>query len=241
MSKISQRWHTASPRTRVLAVTMASVMIFGGFAGGLLFDQARIESANPGGLIGRDSSRSFSSVQFFGDSLNFGLYASLPDASFQEIVLAQSDALAPSASIVDGTEVGGTVDNVRSKSDLTRSTDLNIVELGTNDVGRTNLTDFANSYTKLISSLRSASPGAGLICLGVWQTESRAVTYDDAIRRTCSQSDGRYIGLSDLFDSSGFRGPAGRQTFGGVSDDFHPNDVGHRAIANRIVAELGTL
>ncbi len=241
MSRISQRWDTASPRTRVFTVTMASVMIFGGFAGGLFYNQARIESANLGGLIGREASGSINSVQFFGDSLNYGLYASSPDSSFQRIVLARSDALASSATVVDGTEVGGTVDNVRSKSDLTRSTDLNIVELGTNDVGRTNLTDFANSYTELISSLQSASPGAGLICLGVWQTESRAVTYDDAIRRTCTQRDGRYIGLSDLFDSSGSRGPAGRQTFGGVSDDFHPNDVGHRAIANRIVAELGTL
>jgi lysophospholipase L1-like esterase len=44
--------------------------------------------------------------------------------------------------------------------------------------------------------------------------------------------------ISPLYTQPGTRGPAGRPTFLGPGDDFHPNSAGHAAIAEAIDARL---
>jgi lysophospholipase L1-like esterase len=61
----------------------------------------------------------------------------------------------------------------------------------------------------------------------------RASSYDATIRRACA--DGAVVDVSPFFDA---RGPAGRPTFLGPGDAFHPNSEGHAAIARAIEAQL---
>src|SRR3954447_11376773 len=114
-----------------------------------------------------------------------------------------------------------------------------VVEAGTNDVlQQTPPRRFANSYRALLAKVRVASPGAKLVCLTVWIGKGApgkipAATYNAKIRRACAR--GAVADISKLFDARPpTRGPAGRPTFLGPGDSFHPNSVGHAAIARAI-------
>jgi lysophospholipase L1-like esterase len=47
------------------------------------------------------------------------------------------------------------------------------------------------------------------------------------------------VSISRLYDAKDARLPAGRPSFLGSTDGFHPNDVGHHAIATSIERTLG--
>jgi lysophospholipase L1-like esterase len=118
-----------------------------------------------------------------------------------------------------------------------------VVEAGTNDfIHQTPRRQFAADYKALLAKVTAASPHAHLVCVTIWMPKEIArqvpatippQAYDDAIERACKTGEVADIaGLTDL------RGPAGRDTFSGPSDDFHPNSEGHAAIARAIAAQL---
>lgn len=117
-----------------------------------------------------------------------------------------------------------------------------VVETGTNDfVHQTPRERFKADYRTLLDNVRQASPGAKLVCLTTWMPDDVATQirgkippsfYDATIRHACRTT-------VDLKPLTNDRGPAGRQTFLGPGDDFHPNDAGHAAIARAVAAKLG--
>jgi lysophospholipase L1-like esterase len=118
-----------------------------------------------------------------------------------------------------------------------------VLEAGTNDfLFQTPRRRFAEDYRALLDKVTAASPGAKLVCLTTWVPKDAAdqpqakippSSYDAAIRSACSA--GAVANLSPLLDA---RGPAGRPTFLGPGDDFHPNSSGHAAIARLIESKL---
>ena len=121
-----------------------------------------------------------------------------------------------------------------------------VVEAGTNDfLDQTPRRRFADDYRALLAKVTAASPGAKLVCLTTWipkdgvgQPPARIPPsfYDATIRRACAA--GAVADLAPLVDAPATRGPAGRPTFLGPGDDFHPNSAGHAAIARLIEARL---
>ena len=118
--------------------------------------------------------------------------------------------------------------------DFPRAQQLYVVELGTNDATRVNYREFRTQYARLLDRIRSASPDAALVCVGVWRPKKIADTFDTIIKDLCEVRGGVFRSISDLAEDEHLRGPGGATTFEGRSDAFHPNDRGHRMIADRV-------
>lgn len=177
---------------------------------------------------------------FVGDSLNAGLFASSESNGFRLRMVRHWSDDGP-VEAVKAEKVHGTTGEVTSlnRSMTSKGMDLIVVELGTNDGGGTTpLGQFEREYGALVENLRRDAPDAGIICAGTWRSRSAGAEYDDVIKRICSRSGGAFRPLVDLFERAELRGPAGRQAYGGLSDDFHPNDEGHAEIAERLLAAV---
>ncbi|QDH92303.1 hydrolase [Gordonia phage Spooky] len=172
---------------------------------------------------------------FTGDSLMGGYFATTPERAFKSLVLAK---LGP-VDTVEAARAGRTLSTVSSITDVPAGLDLAVVELGTNDVGeKTPIPTFTRQYAELLDRIRTSSPNAAVLCLGVWQDAVSATPYDRVIRTQCAMRRGQYIRLSGMFDKAANHGPAGRSTYNGTSDVFHPNDRGHKAIADTLLRNL---
>jgi acyl-CoA thioesterase-1 len=182
-------------------------------------------------------------ILFVGDSLRGSVFASTPDKGWVPEVI---DALANRGRTVtelDATKVGRTPGKARGANDIHAvegGADIAVLEIGTNDVNHVPIGNFARDYRNLLSMIRRTSPGVRLMCLGVWSIPSAPqVTidpYNAAIAQECHE--GVYFPLTDIWRNAGFHGPAGRRTWDGAGDAFHPNDRGYRAIAARVLEHM---
>jgi acyl-CoA thioesterase-1 len=168
-------------------------------------------------------------VLFAGDSLSGGYFASVREAGYDSLVTAAIGNTEPTSVVLNQGALITVGRIVQVPSDL----GFAVIELGTNDVGRTDLAEFTALYGDLADSIHAASPGVALVCLSVWRSDG--AEYDRVIEAACEAAGGRYIPLGTLYARGALKGPAGVATFRGQSDDFHPNDAGHRAIADRIL------
>ncbi|HEU5348240.1 MAG TPA: SGNH/GDSL hydrolase family protein [Ktedonobacterales bacterium] len=117
-----------------------------------------------------------------------------------------------------------------------------VIELGTNDVAASGetLTQFKTAYDYILARVQRDAPNARLICLGTWRDPSAGVSesghaYNQIIQSDCPNT---YIPLGDLYLNNSYHGPAGRSTWLGTGDWFHPNDAGHAAIAARVAVVI---
>lgn len=172
-------------------------------------------------------------VMFIGDSLAAGYFATTREMGFAPLVTA---SLRESAEVetVTASKAGGNV-RVGSVVDLPAAVDVVVVELGTNDSLHTLPHVFARQYGALLDRIRATSPDARVVCVGAWRRAWRAWPYDRAIRNQARRHGGAFLRLSDLYADASTRGPAGRAVENGTTDDFHPNDFGHQAIAERLL------
>lgn len=176
-------------------------------------------------------------VAFVGDSLDYGLYATQPDRGFHQLMVQAWRAHGP----VEDTpldSLGGTVQNALGNTDIPKDQDLVVVELGTNDVARASHRTFRQDYETLLGRIRDASPDAALVCIGPWRPGDSASRFDTIIKDLCEAQKGVFRSISDISENASMKGPADLPTFGGASDDFHPNDRGHRAIADRMLGAV---
>jgi acyl-CoA thioesterase-1 len=173
-------------------------------------------------------------VTFVGDSIAYGLFASKKAFGFHELMVEEWRKEGPVADESENT-VGGTVAAALTTPDIPRAQQLYVIELGTNDATRVNYRDFRTQYARLLDQIHSASPDAALVCVGVWRPKEIANTFDTIIKDQCEVRGGVFRAISDLAEDEELRGPAGVPTFEGRSDAFHPNDRGHRMIADRVL------
>lgn len=168
-----------------------------------------------------------------GDSLAAGFFASTEAQGFSSLVTGALGRVTPTTV----SRAHQTLSTVAGVTEVPPDLDLAVIELGTNDVGiPTPLADFEAQYGDLLGRIRTSSPDAALVCLGTWTADGAA--YDETIARVCAANAGRYVSLAGLFALPELHGPGGRDTFAGPGDDFHPNDAGHRAIADAVLAVL---
>ncbi|GGH93718.1 SGNH/GDSL hydrolase family protein [Arthrobacter liuii] len=180
-------------------------------------------------------------VLFSGDSLTGGLYASSQATAFQWLMV---DALKKSGPIEQMSSAlsGGTTVEVSQKYTVPGGLDLAVVELGTNDKAKaTPISDFRAAYVDLLNKITAGSPGVALVCAGVWEDVNGgpdALPYNNVISSECTARGGRFVNLTPIYKNPATIGPVGVPSFGGVSDNFHPNDTGHRAIADALLAQI---
>lgn len=174
-----------------------------------------------------------------GDSLADGFFASTKDAGFTKIVERGIEKVGP-VEVVGASQAHATLSKVNSILEVPPNLDLAIVELGTNDVGaKTDTASFDTQYGALLFKIKKQSPSVAMICLSTWQSPATtAPAYNNIINKNCSEAGGRYVDLTGTFLREANRGPAGADTWGGKSDMFHPNDKGHKAIADLILDRI---
>lgn len=177
-------------------------------------------------------------ITYLGDSLTAGLYASTEENTYRSLLTAAVASGGPFEE--QGLRiVGGTVEQTLTANDEFPSDQhLYIVELGTNDINEVDPRIFNEQYEEMLQRVRQASPDAALVCLGTWRPISRGGNYDIVIRQQCEDFGGRYRRMHDLEAEAINKGPAGEETFAGISDDFHPNDAGHLAIFDRAMSAI---
>lgn len=175
-----------------------------------------------------------------GDSLTGGLYASTQQNAYKWLMLA---ALQQHGRVQEyNTAVtGGTAVEVSKNYQVPSGLNLAVVELGTNDRAvNTPIADFTAAYDSLLTRITSGSPGVALVCAGIWEQKSGQSTsaYNSVIQKTCTARGGQFVTLTPIYDKGDAIGPVGKPAYGGTSDDFHPNDTGHREIAQALLAQL---
>lgn len=193
-------------------------------------------SARQSGVINRSETGPLK-VVFAGDSLTYGLFASSEDKGYRPQVVAALSASGP-VEASRGGQTGNKIKEVADSITFPADTNLVVLALGTNDVWKTDTADVAVHYKALVEKVVSSAPDATLICLGVWANQDGARNYDPHIQRPCEDAGGRFLRLTDLYDTPENHGPAGKPAFGGISDEFHPNDAGYKAIADRLLSAV---
>jgi acyl-CoA thioesterase-1 len=173
-----------------------------------------------------------------GDSLAAGRFAGTQDEAFPQRVAAAMPARLELYAVPGATTAALAAQAVPGRGAVV------VVEAGTNDfLYQTPRRRFAEDYRALVAKVTAASPGAKLVCLTIWipkdvaaQTPAKipVSSYDATIRRACAA--GAVADISPVSAQAGMRGPAGRPTFVGPGDSFHPNSAGHAAIAQAIEA-----
>lgn len=173
-------------------------------------------------------------VSFLGDSLDHGLSATAQELGFRPLVTA---AWGKSGRVEEhkANRIGGTVGEALLGPAFPADQHLYIVELGTNDTPQVDLRTFRDRYRELLDRIVAASPNTSLLCLGLWRPIETARSFDTVIADLCGSRGGIFRPLFDLAEDPRMRGPAGLPTFSGTSDNFHPNDLGHRSIADRVL------
>ena len=173
-------------------------------------------------------------VTFVGDSLTYGLYATEPARTFREQMVADWRGEGPVGENPYALAGGTTIDAL-GNPDFPRDQHLYVVELGTNDAVQISHRAFRHNYDELLGRIRASSPNAGLLCVGLWRPRDVASRFDTIIKDLCEVRGGQFRSISDLAEDEHLRGPADTSTFAGPADTFHPNDLGHSAIARRLV------
>ena len=167
-------------------------------------------------------------IAFFGDSVSVGFGASDRHHAY---VARVSNWLETRGKKVTATvnAKGGVAVAYWEYAPMPKKLDAAVVELGTNDVRLgTPSAQFAQEYRTLIGSIRAANPKAQLLCLSVWPRRggtSLEGVINAQIREVCP---GAYVDITRLRNRWSIRS----------SDGFHPNDVGHRLIAQAVQSKL---
>jgi acyl-CoA thioesterase I len=178
-------------------------------------------------------------VLFVGDSLSGSVFASTHDKGWVPQIVAELRRRGHTVEQMLPTKVTVTRGKSRGAAEikaLPDGADITFVEIGTNDVNHVPTPVFADEYRAMVHRIRRASPHTKLMCLGVWSVpaarQGTIDEYNGIIAQGCRG--GTYFPLTDIWRNAGFHGPAGRATWDGAGDAFHPNDDGYHAIATRV-------
>ena len=173
-------------------------------------------------------------VSFIGDSMTYGLYASEQSLGFHQLMVQEwrNDGPVAESAVIT---VGGTVAATLTANEFPKDQQLYVIELGTNDATRVDYGTFRTQYRDLVDRILLASPNTQLFCIGVWRAKQVADVYDMVIKDACETHGGVFRSVTDLSVDPNLKGPAGVPTFAGPSDTFHPNNAGHRMIADRML------
>jgi acyl-CoA thioesterase I len=214
-------------RIHAVALLLVAVLVASPIA-----DAATAQLQVPGGARGAPVK-----VLFLGDSLRGGRGATTGPQGFEPRIITELARFRSPRKLDPQPRTFAGVTTARSYAAIPRHADFAIVELGTNDFASRTVNQFRADYRALIRRVEATDAGRAIVCVSVWRPagEARTRAFNAVIRAACP---GTYVGISRHFDEAGTRGPAGRRTFLGAGDDFHPNDRGYKLIAHDVLAHL---
>lgn len=174
------------------------------------------------------------STYFIGDSLTDGWNATAQLKSFRPLVTAALQK-GGKVAVSDDFKAGAKLAEVSRLAAVPKNIDLVVLELGTNDVNKTEITNFRADLNALVARLTASDPV--LVCLGTWQYGTTQ-GFDGQIQQACEAEGGRYVKIGDLREDPVMVAKEGTDAYPAMADGAHPNDLGHAEIARRVLARL---
>lgn len=176
-----------------------------------------------------------------GDSLTAGYYSSTENKRFVNVLSSLlENKMGFSVKTFSNGNYGGTLSNGLKAINQINSQrpDLVTVEFGTNDLNEQNnvpVNIFKNELNKMIDGItQNVNKTPKIVLVTTWNQGEKSQPFDDAIYSVGKKRHILVANVSALWHDSSNIGPAGKRTFQGKSDNFHPNDKGHAAIAQTI-------
>lgn len=168
-----------------------------------------------------------------GDSISAGRYATTPDRVFPALV-ARSLGMNLDVMAKSGAKAAFALPLLASIDQAHPA--LVTIELGTNDVGfNTAPADFSAQYETIVNSVSVS--GTRVLCIGSWLPSD---VIDAIIEQTCQRHGGTFVSLSGFYGDNSLHAQQGAPVYLGQADWFHPGNAGHSAIAQAILASLGS-
>lgn len=179
-----------------------------------------------------------------GDSLAEGLYATKESKRYVSVLSkAISQKMGYNVVLTNGYAKQGTglKDNGIPNADhvIANMPDLITVEFGTNDLNPklknaySSPDEFKQRLTELIKRLKSETK-AKIILVTTWNSGQLSAQYDSPIYSVAKTENIPVADISNVWSDQSTFGPKGYNSFLGIGDGWHPNDKGHREIAETI-------
>src|SRR5579859_1174515 len=184
----------------------------------------------------------YPNVLFLGDSITQGQHTDdfTYDYFWQVIVGLRSRSTTNAAYYlfdgVGGDTVGDYLAHLQALNLHPSNAQLIVLELGTNDyLQNVSPATMQTNYAALLARLVADNPQARLVALNVWGDPTAEAAYNTAIQQEAATWTG--AGGSVLVDiSTLYMNPFNHWPTG--DDLFHPNDNGHSAIAQAVLAAV---
>jgi len=168
-----------------------------------------------------------------GDSISAGRYATTPQQVFPSLV-AKELGMNLNLMAKSGARAAWALPLLASIDQAHPA--LVTIELGTNDVGfNTPPADFGAQYETIVNAV--SVPGTRVLCIGSWLPSN---VVDGMIEQTCQRHGGTFVSLSGFYGDNSLHAQDGAPVYLGRADWFHPGNAGHSAIAQAVLASIGS-
>lgn len=176
-----------------------------------------------------------------GDSLTAGLFADKEDERFCNVLSTKiSEEMGYDVKLekigTPGGTLGGGLDSLsvinKSKPDFVS------IEFGTNDLNNENnvpVETFKSQLNELIDGIQEGrKEEVKFVLVTTWNQGKKGLEFDKAIKEVGDDRKIPVANIATIWNNSSTKGPEGRETFIGLSDNWHPNTKGHKLIAEKI-------
>jgi lysophospholipase L1-like esterase len=179
-----------------------------------------------------------SSVLYLGDSLTAGLYSTTEATSWRKL----TDTFLATQGISAGTFMGGTGGTTAGFQNIlgtltAQAADLCFIELGTNDAGQgVSAATFETNLRAIADAVYDGNNSCIFVFMTTWNAGTPGTTLDAVIREVAADYGDHVVDLAPIYQAPETYRPDNSPTWVSpyVSDGWHPNDTGHKAMANAV-------
>lgn len=177
-----------------------------------------------------------------GDSLTEGFFATQDETRYVSVFADYlNEGLGYNVSVGGISGYGGISKNGVAGVDsiIKQAPDLVSLEYGTNDADQKrgiSPATLAENLTTIIEDLNSSQKPPKIFLMTTWKNDSDG-SYDKAIKKVADKYGYPVVDIRNIWEDPDNSGPAGKTTFKGKSDDFHPNDKGMELIAQKMYTD----
>lgn len=184
-----------------------------------------------------------------GDSLSVGLFSVKEDSRFVSMLAKQiEEKIGYDVKIDDSTVKSNTglkdngIPNIPKM--LEAEPDLITIEFGTNDLNESlkdaysTPEEFKDNLTTLLEEIQTGLENKPkVILVTTWRGYDKSTQYDAIIKEVGEEYGVPVADIKSVWENVETVGPEGEETFKGISDKYHPNDLGHKLISDKIFAQ----
>lgn len=182
-----------------------------------------------------------SKVLYLGDSLTYGMFSSTEATSWRGL----TNTYLATQSIAAGTYIGGANGQTSGYQSIlatltAQAADLCFIELGTNDASAgVSAATFETNMRAIAEAVKDGNADCIFVFMTTWNEGTPGAALDIVIRNVAADYGDHLVELGNIYPAPETAKPPGTATwvedpYNYESDGWHPNDTGHKAIANAV-------